>query len=241
MIFFRYLHSIYAFIIFCIVFLLLFPFFLIPIAFPRLHFLVGALNRVWAYVTFTVAIVPFKLEFESKLDKKTQYVFCPNHFSYLDIASMAFTPVNAIFVGKSEIQSVPLFGYMFKKLHITVDRGNLASKYASVKRSLEAVENGLSLMIFPEGGIVTKNPPAMVRFKDGAFRIAIEKQIPIVPVVIPNNWILLPDKTKPLLRWGVMKLIYLSPIETTGMTLDSVDDLNTKVFARIERKLKNED
>jgi 1-acyl-sn-glycerol-3-phosphate acyltransferase len=238
MIFLRYLHSLYAFLIFCIVFLLLFPFFLIPIAFPRFHFLVGTLNRVWAYVTFTIALVPFKLEYETKLDTKQQYIFCPNHFSYLDIASMGFNPISSIFVGKSDMESLPMFGFMYRKLHITVDRASLSSKYNALKRSLLAIDEGKSLVIFPEGGMISHNPPQMTRFKDGPFRIAIEKQIAIVPVTIPNNWILLPDKNPFLLHWGVMKVMFHAPIETKGMTLQHVDALKEKTFQVIDNQLK---
>ncbi len=238
MIVIRILHTLYSFLIFCIVFLLLFPFFLIPIFFPEQHHWVGRLNRVWAYVTFTAVFIPFKLVYKNKLDKKKQYVFCPNHFSYLDIASMGFNPINSIFVGKSDMESVPLFGYMYRKLHITVNRASLSSKYNTLKRSLQAIDEGKSLVIFPEGGMISHTPPQMARFKDGPFRIAIEKQIAIVPVTIPNNWILLPDENPLWLHWGVMKIMFHEPIETTGMTLQDVDTLKEKVFQIMDNQLK---
>jgi len=238
MIFLRALHTLYSFIIFCIVFLLLFPFFLIPIFFPKQYHMVGVLNRVWAYVTFPLVLIPFKIEMQGKLKRGQQYIFCPNHFSYLDIASMGFNPINSIFVGKSDMESVPLFGYMYKKLHITVDRSSLSSRYNTVKRSLRALEDGKSLVIFPEGGMISHNPPHMTRFKDGAFRIAIEKQIPIVPVTLPNNWIILPDKNLLLLHWGLMKIIFHEPIETKDMTLRQVDGLKEKVFDVINAQLR---
>lgn len=198
----------------------------------------GVLNRVWAYVTFPLVLIPFKIEVHGKLDRAKQYIFCPNHFSYLDIASMGFNPINTIFVGKSDMENVPLFGYMYKNLHITVDRASLSSKYNTVKRSLKAIEEGKSLVIFPEGGMISHNPPHMARFKDGAFRIAIEKQIAIVPVTLTNNWILLPDKNPLLLRWGVMKIIFHAPVETNGMTLQQADELKEKVFKIIDTQLK---
>jgi 1-acyl-sn-glycerol-3-phosphate acyltransferase len=235
---FRYLHTFYAFVVFCIVFFLLFPFFLVPIFFPKQHYLVGVLNRVWAYVTFPLVLISFKIEVRGNLDRTKQYVFCPNHFSYLDIASMGFNPINAIFVGKSDMENVPLFGYMYRKLHITVNRASLSSKYNTLKRSMQAIDEGKSLVIFPEGGITSQNPPQMSRFKDGAFRVAIEKQIAIVPVTIPNNWILLPDRMPLLLRLGVMKIIFHEPIATLGMTLQQVDNLKEQVFSLIDNELR---
>jgi 1-acyl-sn-glycerol-3-phosphate acyltransferase len=76
----------------------------------------------------------------------------------------------------------------------------------------------------------------MVRFKDGAFRLAIEKQIPVVPVTIPNNWIILPPDEF-LLRWGTVSVIFHEPIPTRGMTLADLDTLKHRVFDVIEKEL----
>jgi 1-acyl-sn-glycerol-3-phosphate acyltransferase len=240
MIFFRWLYTAYASFLFVVFFALLFPFFLIPIFFPSKFHLTGILNRIWAYFFFTLLFMPFKVVKKGRLSFSRQYVFVANHFSYFDIASMGLNPINAVFVGKNDMESVPLFGYMYKKLHITVDRTSLSSKYNTLKRSIQAIDEGKSLMIFPEGGIMTQEPPAMVRFKDGAFRVAIEKQVPIVPVTISNNWILLPDKNPLLLRWGIMRMVFHEAIETTGLAINQVDELKQRVFEIINSELKNE-
>ena len=106
-----------------------------------------------------------------------------------------------------------------------------------MKQSQEAIDNGKSLVIYPEGGIMTKKEPVMGKFKDGAFRTAIEKQIPVVPVTIPYNWIILPPYE--FLVWrGRIKVIFHEPIETTGLTLNDVDMLKEKVFTVINEELK---
>src|SRR5690606_32353034 len=135
----------------------------------------------------------------------------------LDIPLMGFSPVYFVFVGKSSIAKVPLFGYMYKKLHVTVDRNSLKSKYETIERSKKAIEEGKSLVIFPEGGIVSQEPPKMARFKDGPFRVAIEKQIPLVSVTIPYNWIILPDDGKMMVTKRTSKLIFHEPIITEGL------------------------
>lgn len=238
MTFLRWLYTAYAAILFVLLFILLFPFFLIPILFPKQHALTGVLNRVWAYAMFPLIAMPFRIEERKRLDRKQQYVFVPNHFSYLDIATMGFNPVNAVFVGKSDMEKVPLFGFMYHKLHITVNRASLSSRVNTLKRAMQAVDEGKSLVIFPEGGILTKHAPAMIKFKDGAFRIAIEKQIPIVPVTIPNNWIILPDQEPLLLRWGLMKVIFHEPIDTKGITLKDVDTLKDQAYSTIHTELQ---
>lgn len=233
----RTLHTAYGFIVFVILFLLFFWLFLIPIAFEKQHKLVGVFNRWWAIALFTLIGMPWSCEIRGKLDKNKQYIFCPNHFSYLDIAAMGLNPVNAIFVGKNAMEKIPLFGFMYRNLHITVDRSKLSSKYGSYTRSLEALNQGKSLMIFPEGGIVSTHPPHMSRFKDGAFRLAIEKQIAIVPVTLPFNWIILPEVPM-LLHWKKLKLVFHEPIDTSAYSAKNVDALKTRVYSVIDEELK---
>ncbi|HZX74388.1 MAG TPA: lysophospholipid acyltransferase family protein [Cyclobacteriaceae bacterium] len=235
--FIRKLHTAYGFVVFTILFTILFPFFLIPIFFRSQFHLTGVLNRWWARILFPIVFLPYEIECRSKLKRGKQYIFCPNHTSYLDIAVMGFNPIDTIFVGKTEVEKVPIFGFMYRKLHITVDRKNLKSRSNSLKRSLEAIDEGKSLVIFPEGGILSKHPPQMTHFKVGAFRTAIEKQIPIVPVTIPYNWIILPDKPM-LLHRRKIKVIFHEPIETIGLHLSDCDSLKDKVYKIIEAELK---
>ena len=236
---FRMLYTGYALIVFSVLFLIFFILFLIPITFRSQHKLVGILNRWWAYTFFLLIALPWKREVRGKLDPKQQYIFCPNHFSYADIPIMGLNPHNTIFVGKNDLEHIPLFGFMYRKLHITVDRANLNSRVNTFKRSLKAIDEGKSLVIYPEGGIVTTADPVMGKFKDGAFRIAIEKQIAIVPVTIPFNWIILPPEEF-LIRWRPVKLIFHEPIETKGMTAEDVNTLKEKVFSIMNQELKKQ-
>lgn len=234
----RALYTAFGFFIFVLLFLVIFfPLLLIPIVFKRQFHLVGVFNRWWAIALFTLIGLPWKLDIRGKLDKNKQYIFCPNHFSYIDIAAMGFNPINAIFVGKSAMEKIPLFGFMYRKLHITVDRSKLTSKYGSYTRSLDALDEGKSLVIFPEGGIVSTNPPHMSRFKDGAFRLAIEKQIAIVPITFPHNWIILPDPGM-LLHWKRLTIVFHEPVDVSGYTGKDVDVLKEKVYTILDQELK---
>jgi 1-acyl-sn-glycerol-3-phosphate acyltransferase len=188
---------------------------------------------------FIFVFLPYEVECRSKLDPKRTYIFCSNHFSYLDIPAMGLNPINAIFVGKNSIAKVPLFGFMYRKLHITVDRRSLRSRSNTVINSLKAIDEGKSLIIYPEGGMATNEPPRMSSFKDGAFRAAIEKQIPIVPVTIPFNWIILPEHPL-ILHRGKVKVIFHEPIETKGMTNGDVKNLKEKVYAVIALELEKQ-
>lgn len=233
----RALHAFYILIWFVLLFILFFLLLLIPIVFKKAHHLTGVFNRWWAHVFFSLTFFRRQIIVHNEIDKKAQYIFCPNHFSYLDIPTMGLNPVNSIFVGKNDMEKIPLFGFMYKKLHITVDRESMKSRYTTILRSAKAIDEGKSLMIFPEGGIVSKHMPKMHRFKDGAFRVAIDKQIPIIPVTIPYNWIILPDESL-LPKLKKLKVIFHRPINTIGMTLEDVEKLKQQTYSTIDAELK---
>ncbi len=234
----RTLHTVYGFTVFIVLFLIFFPLLLIPILAKKQYKLVGIINRWWAMALFICIGLPWRRELRGKLNPEKQYIFCPNHFSYIDIVAMGLTPHDTIFVGKSAMEKIPLFGFMYRNLHITVDRSKLTSKYSSYTRSLRALDEGKSLVIFPEGGIVSENPPYMSRFKDGAFRLAIEKQIPIVPVTLPYNWIILPDTMPMLLHWKKLRLVFHEPVDPSGYTSKDIDALKANVYNIIAQELK---
>ena len=232
------LYTYYAGLTFGILFLLLFPVFLIIIQKKSWHKFGYHINKLWAKAFFSFIIKPIEVVVHPAIDQNKNYIFCANHFSYLDIPVMGFTPNNFVFIGKSSIKKAPLFGYMFDKLHIAVNRQSKVKSYDTYKKSSDVVKNGRSLVMFPEGGILTQNPPYMTRFKDGAFRIAIEQQISIIPVTIPYNWIVLPDKKKINLKRGKLKVIFHEPIETKGMGTDDLQSLKCRTFQIIDDQLQ---
>ena len=132
---------------------------------------------------------------------------------------------------------VPVFGYMYRKLHVLVDRENIRSKYEALRRSVDTLNEGLSLTIFPEGGITAKNPPLMAKFKPGAFKAAIEGKVPIVPVTLCYNWLFLPDDGKFLPRHRRLKIIFHEPIDTSAYSFETINELNRKVFDIIAAEL----
>ena len=230
------LYTFYTFLIFVIGFTILLPVFLVLIQNNRWHKHARYLNWIWAKFFFNLIFLPVEVDFRFKLIKGQPYVLCPNHFSYFDIPIVGLTPRSFIFVGKNSMEKIPIFGYMYRKLHITVDRNSLNSKYNTLIRAKNAVREGHSIFMYPEGGIITDGPPKMAKFKDGAFRVAIEEQIPLVPVTIPYNWIILPDGDM-LMNHHKAKIIYHQPFDTKGLTLDDVGSLKEKTFSVIQNEL----
>ena len=220
---------------------MLFPFFVLFVQReswkPAGHFL----NKIWAHMVFGFCFLPTKIEFRFKPDRKKQYVYCANHSSYLDIPTLCYAlPGYFLFIGKASLAKVPLFGYMFSNLYIPVNRNSTKSKYETIQRSLEALDKGRGLAYFPEGTVPRNNNPHMTAFKDGAFRVAIEKQVAIVPVTIPYNWLILPDDGEYVPNRYLMKVIVHEPVETTGLTLDNVDELKNKVYMILDEEIKKQ-
>ena len=111
-----------------------------------------------------------------------------NHISMLDILMMLKVSKNPfVFVGKKELAKIPIFGFFYKRVCILVDRSSAKSRTAVYKSAQRRLKQGLSICIFPEGGVPDDLNIVLDEFKEGAFRLAIEHQIPIVPVVFLDN------------------------------------------------------
>jgi 1-acyl-sn-glycerol-3-phosphate acyltransferase len=227
-------------VVFCFLgtFLALYPFFVIFSQRESWKKYGHACNKIWAHIVFWSCALKTKVEFRSRLEKNQPYVFCANHTSFMDIPSLCYgLPGYFMFIGKASLTKVPLFGYMFRKLYIPVNRHSSKSRAETIERSREAIEKGRGLGIFPEGTIPHQDVPQMIPFKDGAFRVAIEKQVPLIPVTIINNWLILPDNGKFMPARHLMHMVVHEPIATTGMNLNHIEELKNKTFSIIQQEL----
>jgi len=231
------LYALQMLIVFLIGFFCVFPFLFLFEYLKKPHWSVY-LYRFWAFFFYNLTFIPVRNKYLHKFSAKRTYIFCANHTSYLDIATMASLMRGAFaFVGKNSLSRVPLFGYMFRKLHIAVERESKvgsAKAFLKMKKTLQA---GKSLIIFPEGGIYTENPPEMTPFKEGAFRLAIETQTPIVPVTLKWAWKVLPDTPQKIASWHVLENTIHPPIETAGMSLADLETLKEQTYRTIASAL----
>ena len=136
-----------AFITLMLLFLLLFPFYVLFSFDKKLHKFAYKLNHYYSKFYFRINRIPLDIRFEEKLEKNSRYIFCPNHTSILDIPSIPLINKNVAYVGKSEVQKIPFFGYVFKMFHIPVDRKNFRSRYNTIIRSKEELDNGKGVFI----------------------------------------------------------------------------------------------
>lgn len=168
--------------------LVMFPFLVLSILKEKWYPYFFVMARIWAKSILYTSGFYYKVTKDQQLDNNSSYMFVANHTSMTDIMLMlAITPKPFVFVGKKELAKIPLFGFFYKRTCILVDRGNPKSRQAVFERAQKRLNQGLSICIFPEGGVPYDESIVLDGFKDGAFRLAIEYQIPIVPMTFPDN------------------------------------------------------
>lgn len=196
------------------------------------------LKRWWAYFLQCGSGAFVKIERRGELPA-APYIICCNHSSYLDIIQMYnVVPHYFLFIAKYELLNWPLFNIFFKNMNITVNRSDRSSAAKAFRKAAQAIDRGTSIAMFPEGGI-PPFVPRMKPFKDGAFKLAIEKQIPIVPITFRDHWRLLGEPTELFSRGrpGISRTIIHPVISTKGLTEVDLVDLRQKVFRIIEAPL----
>lgn len=140
-------------------------------------------------------------------------------------------------MGKQELDKAPLFRIFFKEMNILVDRSSSMSSHRAFMRAGADIDKGASVFLFPEGTISSHGK--LRGFKNGAFKLAIEKQVPIVPVTYLNNWKLLQNGGffKAYGRPGISKAVVHEPIPTIGMSEKDLVSLRTKVYDIMQQEL----
>lgn len=167
--------------------IVLFPVLLVSISREKWYPYFFKIAQGWAWFTLVGMGFRVKRFREERLNRSSSYMLIANHTSMADIMLMLIS-VNQpfVFVGKYELSKIPIFGFFYKRTCILVDRNSSKSRHRVFEMAHARLQRGLSICIFPEGGV----PPTSIKldeFKDGAFRLAVEHQIPIVPLVFPDN------------------------------------------------------
>ena len=168
--------------------ILFFPFLLISTLhekwYPQFFWLA---RNLWARPILLGMACPQKIIWEDRMEQGKSYMLVANHTSMLDIMLMLRVSKNPfVFVGKKELVKIPLFGYFYKRVCIMVDREDSRSRTGVYRRAQRRLDQGLSICIFPEGGVPEEHID-LDQFKDGAFKMAIAHGIPIVPMTFYDN------------------------------------------------------
>jgi 1-acyl-sn-glycerol-3-phosphate acyltransferase len=176
--------------------------------------------------------------YEVPHDRKKQYVFVFNHISFFDIPIIMKSIRGQHFriLGKAELGKVPIFGFLYRQAVVMVDRSNPANRAQSIRQLKSVINKGISVVIAPEGTFNTTHQP-LKDFYDGAFRVAIETQTPIKPILFLDGYDRMSYETVFSLTPGKSRSVYLDEISVEGLTLNDTQALKQKVYKLMEEKL----
>jgi 1-acyl-sn-glycerol-3-phosphate acyltransferase len=192
----------------------------------------------WSDVWFFIIGIRHRNTYEYPHDKNKQYIFVANHISYLDAPVIVKTIRQRVrALGKAEVSKVPLFGFIYRNAVVTVDRSSSAHRANSVRILKSVIRKGISIFIFPEGTFNETGKP-MKDLYDGAFRIAIETQTPIKPILFLDTWSRMHYSSPFSLTPGRSRSVFLKEIPVEGLTSKDVEMLKQKVQQYMEQKLR---
>lgn len=224
------LYRIWFYLLVLLPIIVLFPLILFTILSEKTYPLFFKIARFWARVILIGMGFRYSIKGTENFEEGKSYMLVANHSSMTDIMLMLLAVKNHpfVFVGKKELVNIPIFGFIYKRVCILVDRENSKSRFAVFERAQNRIQQGLSICIFPEGG-VPEERVLLDEFKDGAFRIAIEHQLTIIPITFYDN------KKRFSYTFfsgspGKMRAKIHPPIETIGKTMD--DKLHLKQQVR---------
>ncbi len=196
--------------------------------------------RIWAkIVLYGSGLIPM-VSREQRPDRNRSYMFVANHTSMSDIMLMLHCVKNPfVFVGKKELTKIPVFGFFYKRTCILVDRNSQKSRKEVFDRAQARLQKGTSICIFPEGGVPDDESVVLDEFKDGAFRLAIDHQISVLPLVF------LDSKKRFSYTFfsggpGVMRARVLKEVSTSGLTQDHKKEFKKEIRDIILRLLEDD-
>ena len=224
-------------IVFTVLMLIVVPFMVIPVLInAKFSYISYGVIKVWSTVFCWLTGIRYHVHGKENIDPKKAYIFISNHGSFLDIPGLALTlPGEFRPLAKRELLKIPVFSWIIKSLTIIVDRSSQSSREESTRRLAKSIKKNIPIYIAPEG---TRNDTeqALLPFYDGAFRIAIETQAPVLPFVIINASRLMP-KNRFWAQPGVINIYVLDPMPTVGLMRADIRHLKNQVFQQMEQKI----
>lgn len=165
-------------------------------------------------------------------------VFVFNHISYMDIPILlkAFRKHHIRVLGKSGMSGIPVFGFIYRNAAVMVDRSSAEARANSVKKLIEFLQQNISVVIAPEGTFNMSDKP-LKDFYDGAFRIAIETQTPVQPVIFPDTFARLSPHHIFSLNPGKSRAVFLTEIPVSGLTMNDIAPLKMQTYQMMEAAL----
>lgn len=235
------IYCIYALIIFAILTILsaIALIMLIPFGKAKLSKRIYKVCRYWSKTWYLFIGIKHKEIFEAKHNFSKPHIFVANHNSYMDIppiVQLRHQPIRPL--GKFESSKIPIFGWVYRAAVIMVDRSSPEKRAKSLRNLKAALHKKTSIFIFPEGTFSMTNKKPLKAFYNGAFKLAIEMQIPIQPILMIDAVDRMHFDSVFSLTPGPNRVVYLDTIQVTDYTMDDVEKLKSEVFDIMDAGLR---
>ena len=188
---------------------------------------IHGIEKGWGRLLLFVSGVKIKIEGRENIDPNGCYIVMANHQRYFDIFVLLLLPVLIHWMAKKELFRIPIFGWILRWIGgIEVDRKNRARAYLSLKKAVDTIRQGSTVLIFPEG---TRSPNGeLLPFNKGGFSLAILAEAPILPITIKGTrGIMAKDSFR--VFFGSVKVRIHPAVETKGLTLKDREHLQDKI------------
>ncbi len=236
----QWIYCVYALLAFIAIMFVAVPFVVVASFFGRVkggNFIYKVV-KVWGFAWYLVTGIRHKNIYEVPHDESKQYIFVANHISYMDIPPVVMAldqPVRIL--AKYEMSKIPVFGFIYKSATVMVKRSDSDNRAQSILEMKEFISHHISIFIFPEGTLNETTAP-LKEFFDGAFRIAIETETPVKPVLFVDTVDRLHFSSIFTLTPGRCRVVFLNEVPVDGLTLQDVPVLKQRVYDIMDAGLR---
>jgi 1-acyl-sn-glycerol-3-phosphate acyltransferase len=233
------LYKVWVFLVFTVFMIILLPGIILPFFFGMSAGRIGYFFLyLWSWIFSQLTFIRYKFYGTENFRKGQSYIYVSNHTSFLDIPGIRMIiPGQFRPLAKKELKKIPIFGWIAQTATIIVDRTSPESRKKSIDRLKAALKAGISILIFVEG-TQNRTKEILQPFHDGAFRIAVDTQEPILPMVVVGAGKLMPPGTINL-KPGLIRIYVGKEISTVGLTAKEVPELKAKTFEAMTKMIVN--
>jgi 1-acyl-sn-glycerol-3-phosphate acyltransferase len=213
--------------------------FILPLGKEKLSNRIYLICRYWSKVLYFFLGVKHIEIYESVHNFSKPHIFVGNHNSYMDIppiVQLKHQPIKPL--GKFESSKIPIFGWIYKEAVVMVDRSNPEKRAQSLRNLKMALLNKVSIFIFPEGTFSMTQEQPLKSFFNGAFKLAIEMNTPIQPILLLDTVERMHFDSIFSLTPGKSRVVYLETVQVDGYSMDDVEALKSKVYKMMDEGLR---
>ncbi len=237
----QYLYCIYALLIFALLTILsvIALLFVLPMGKNKMGTRIYTICRYWSKIWYVFIGIRHQEIFESYHHFNQPHIFVSNHNSYMDIppiVQLQHQPIRAL--GKFESSKIPIFGWIYRAAVIMVDRSSPAKRAQSLRNLKAALHKRVSIFIFPEGTFSMTTQEPLKPFFNGAFKLAIEMQIPIQPIIMIDAVDRMHFDSVMTLTPGLNRVVYLPTVAVDNYTVNDLEQLKNDVYKMMDDGLR---